>query len=280
MIGTSATLAATLELAGEENNPFVAWNNLASAGTAATSIGTTQTDGEAANAVTGTTYDRWMALADGSGQAALSVDLGSAQAVGFVAIGAHNLGTLGATVTAQYSSDNVAWTAVDASAHAMTDDVAAGWRVMPASARYWRVLITGLSPSADIARIGVLFVGDVVILPRRFYQGYRPPITQTEVQISSNIAEGGNLVGSAYYERGSTVSASVNNVSPDFLRGAGWKAFQRHFNRGGGFFWAWRPTKYDDMHYAWRAGAAIAPQNSGPLDLMSFSMEMRLHDDA
>jgi hypothetical protein len=55
-------------------------------------------------------------------------------------------------------------------------------------------------------------------------------------------------------------------------------AFQTAFNDGVGFFWAWRPTKYGDLFYAWRQGEAIVPTNSGPADFMAFNMGMRLYD--
>ena len=48
-------------------------------------------------------------------------------------------------------------------------------------------------------------------------------------------------------------------------------------------FWAWRPGKYGDLFYAQRqaGGGALAPVNSGPRDLMSFDLPMRLfHDEA
>ena len=79
--------------------------------------------------------------------------------------------------------------------------------------------------------------------------------------------------------QGSAISAAIQYLPPSFLRGAKWQDFQNRFNEGQGTFWAWRPGKYGDLHFGWRAGSPIVPQNSGPLDLMSVQMNLRLYDD-
>ncbi|PHQ81846.1 MAG: hypothetical protein COB69_03570 [Phycisphaera sp.] len=112
----------------------------------------------------------------------------------------------------------------------------------------------------------------------RYSLANAPPITPNSVDLQSNVSEGGNLLGSATVRKGSRTAAGLTHIEPTFLRATQWTSFQTHFNGGGGFFWLWRPTKYEDAFYAWRDGGVIAPTNSGPKEYMSFDMGMRFYD--
>lgn len=268
------TVAATLATAGTSNNPIVAWDNAADDGTMSTGIGTEVE--AAALAVTGTTYDAWIAT-PAAGEATLQLVLGAAQSLSFCAITAHNIGTIGATVRLEYSTNSGStWNDSGAGPETPTDDQAIAFYFDAVSADYWRFKITGAG-SNDVEIATALFSTPITI-GQRIYQGYTPPITNTMVNLQSNVSEGSNLLGSAVVRRGSMANASLTHIDPTFLRAASWTDFQKHFNDGGGFFWAWRPTKYDDLFYAWREGSTITPTNSGPKDYMAFEMGMRLYD--
>ena len=270
----TSPVASALSSAGTSNNPLIFWDALGGgSGTWFTSTGTEVNS--AAYAGTGTTYDAWTATPNGSNQAALRLDFGSAQDVEFAAITAHNLSDVGATVRIDSSPDGSIWT-IRSDTDTPSDNQAIGFYFTSASARYWRVWITNATDDVSIA---VAVFGSPITMEQRIYQGYAPPITETSVDLQSNVSEGGNLVGSSVVRSGSSASVNFTYLDPATLRGATWKAFQRHFNEGGGFFWAWRPTKYDDLFYAWRMGKTIMPANSGPKDYMSLGMEMRLYDN-
>ena len=125
----------------------------------------------------------------------------------------------------------------------------------------------------------VAFFGTVTQVQQRLYQGYTPPIVPTNVLLQSNVSQGGNALGAVVTRRGSSLRADIEHVEPTFIRGADFKGFMRHHNDGKQFFWAWRPTKYDDLFYAWREGDTLAPTNSGPAALMSFTMGLRCYDN-
>jgi hypothetical protein len=271
MITTTYPRGVKLLIDGYTENPFVAWENL---GAAATLGGTAVlTGGERANAVTGSTYDKWRPNVSGT-VAALSFDFGTATAISFAAISAHNAETFGATVALQTSPDDSTWTTVS-SAVAVAGVMA--FRVT-GSARYWRFYFTELTAS-DLLSVGVAFLGNELIIPRRLYQGVAPVLTPTEVQAQSNVSVGGHLLGSSIVSRGSKIGAAIKNVPAAFIRSADWLAFQTAFGEANGFFYAWRPTKYpQDIHYCWRDGGVIRPDNTGPLDLMSIKFEARVYD--
>lgn len=269
-----STKAAALATAETTNNPIVFWESLS--GTLTTGIGTEVES--AALSATGTTYDPWIATPTGVGITTLQMVFASAQSLNAVAIAAHNIGTIGATVRVQYSTDSGAnWTETEAGNISPSDDQAILFYFDEVSADYWRIRVT--NAGSNNVEIGVAYWGTVMTIPRRFYQGYTPPITPTNVMLQSNVSQGGNLLGAAVTRKGSSASATVQNVDPTFIRGTDFKGFMNHFNNGNGSFWAWRPTKYGDLFYCWRDGKTIAPTNSGPRDLMSFEMSMRFYDE-
>lgn len=265
--------AAELATNGTSNNPIVLWESLS--GTLSTTAGTEVES--AALSATGTTYDAWVVTPSGGGNAFLQMVFASAQTLNAVAIAAHNLGTVGGSVKVQYSTDSGAsWVDTEAGSKFAFDNQAILFYFDEVSADYWRIRISTVTENVEVA---VAYWGTVMTIPRRFYQGYTPPITPTNVMLQSNVSQGGNLLGAAVTRKGSSASATVQNVEPTFIRGNDFKGFMNHFNNGNGSFWAWRPTKYGDLFYCWRDGNTIAPTNSGPRDLMSFEMNMRFYDE-
>lgn len=267
-------VASTLATAGTSNNPIVAYANAGNDGNMSTSIGT---EVESASlAVTGSTYDAWIAT-PASGECALQLVLSSAQTLSFCAVAAHNIATAGASIRLEYSTNGGStWNDSGAGPETPSDNQAIAFYFDAVSATHWRFRVTGAG-SNDV-EIGVALFSTPITIGQRIYQGFTPPITNTNVELQSNVSAGGNLLGSAVVRKGSSANASLTQIDPAFLRASTWEAFQNHFNNGGGFFWAWRPTKYSDLFYAWRQGATITPTNSGPKDYMSFDMDMRFYD--
>ena len=277
-IAVSTARASALSSADQSNNPFVAWNNL---GAAATLGGTAVvTGGEAANAVTGSTYDKWRPDVTAT-TATLTFDFGSAVNISFAAIASHNTATYGASVRVQRSTDGSTWADAGAGIVTPATNAPVAWRMVTTSndAQYWRFYWTGLTAGDDLA-VGIAFMGDDLVIPRRLYQGFAPVLTNTEVQLQSNVSIGAHLLGSSVISRGSRLSAEITYVDPTFIRSATWLAFQTSFGEGKGFFFAWRPTKYvDDLHYCARDGDVIRPANSGPRDLMSIGFSARVYQN-
>lgn len=269
-----STKAAELATNGTSNNPVVLWESLS--GTLSTTTGTEVES--AALSATGTTYDAWIATPSGGGTAILQMVFASAQSLNAVAIAAHNIGTIGANVRVQYSTNSGAsWIVTEAGNISPSDDQAILFYFEEASATHWRIRVQDAG-SSDV-QIAVAYWGTVMTVPQRIYQGYTPPITPTNVMLQSNVSQGGNLLGAAVTRKGSSASAQIAHVDPTFIRGTDFKGFMNHFNNGNGSFWAWRPTKYGDLFYCWRDGETIRPTNSGPKDLMSFQMSMRFYDE-
>jgi len=274
MIETTDARDIELANSGYQNNPFVAWSNL---GAAATLGGTAVlSGGDRANAVTGSTYDKWRPNVTTT-EAALSFDFGTATAITFAAVASHNAFTFGATVALQHSADGTTWATALSNTPADNKPIAFRLSTSDGPFRYWRFLFSGLT-AGDLLTVGVAFMGADLVIPRRFYQGFSPVLTPTEVQLQSNVSVGAHLLGSSMISRGSTISAEISNVDPAFIRSADWLAFQTAFGEGRGFFFAWRPLTYaGDLHYCARDGGVIRPENTGPRDFMNIKFAARVY---
>lgn len=275
-IAIDPVLSAALVSSGTADNPIIAHKNFGADATITTMSGTETSP--ASNVASLVTYNFWSATPNASNIARLLFVFPTALSLNFVGIAAHNIGTKSAGIKVQYSLDSGAtWINSAAGLVRPTDDQAIGFRFNSVSTDYWRISITDAGAS-DVV-IGVVILSNELQFPTRIYQGYTPPITQTNVDLQSNVSEGGHLLGSSSVRKSSSALAAINYIEPAVIRGAEWKDFQKSFNDGNGFFWAWRPNKYGDLFFAWRSGRAIAPTNSGPNDLMSFEMGMRFYDE-
>jgi hypothetical protein len=276
----SAARTTELNAAGQTNNPFVAWDNLAATATV-TSGNTAKPDGAIANALTGTTYDYWRPNVT-SATVQLRVTLPVAQSISFVGVAAHNLGSLGASAQVQRSiNGGSTWTTGGVAATPITDNGPVVFRLATTGldAADWRLNITGLTSGANLYA-GVIFFGVDLVIPTRLYSGFSPAIVPTEVQLQSNVSVGGNLLGSQIIGQGSTLAVGLRHLTPGFVRGASWLSFMRHYNAGKGLWFAWRPAAFpDDVHYCWRDGAALRPSNMGVLDYMAVDMNMRAYNE-
>ena len=269
------TAEYTASIGNLVNNPHILWNDIGATGTWSTGNGTEIEP--AALLATGTTFDPWIA-APAFNAASAEVVFSEAQSFTCIAIAAHNIGTAGGTVVPQYSLDSGAtWNSVGA-ATSPADDQAIMWLFSgEPAATHWRISVFALGSVNP--EVGVAFMGDPTVIPQRIFQGYAPPTTPNTVALQSNVSEGNHLLGSAEIRQGSVVSASLTDITQAFTYSNDWLGFQTHFNAGGGFFWAWRPQTYQNVYYAWRNGAAIAPNNSGPAAFQSFDLDMRFHHD-
>lgn len=277
----SAARAALMVSAKTENNPIFAHRNLGATATV-TSSRSAPADAGVLNAVSGTTFDAWEPNADASvGNIIFQCDMGSAVSPDFFGVVGHNAAEIGVTsIAIQYSSDALAWaTYGDPILPADMGGVCDGsyFSGQP-TVRYWRVVFFSVPALAQLSVAGI-FIGNVITVPDRFYQGFSPVITPSEVELQSNVSVGGHLLGSSVVKRGSRMSAPFGHLPESFVRGAAWIDFQHAFNEGRPAFLAWRPTKYpQDLHYIWRDGAVIRPVNTGPKDYMSVTIEARVFE--
>ena len=269
--------AVYLRQKNKDNHPIVSHENMGrSAGVTLASSPAATTDGAASNAFSGDTHSFWVPDTTGVTSATLTVTLATAAALDFAAIDAHTLGTYGATVAIEYSTDGGTTWVVAGAAQTLADNDPMAWYFMAFTADMWRLNVTGFT-AGDAISVGVCFFGAVLTMDRPFYQGFMPPIAVNQVDLLNNVSAGNHLLNNSVVRKGLTFSATFQHISATFIRGAAFQAFLHEFNNGTPFFFVWRPTQFPEIRYCWRDGDTIAPINTGPRTLMGFTMNMRAY---
>lgn len=197
----------------------------------------------AALAATAQTYSAWKPTAL---PATWAVNAGSAQAVNYAAIGAHDIGTASATAFVEYLVGST-WT--QAATVTPSDDTAILFLFPQVSAQEWRIRITGTTAP----RVGNIRFGRVTTLPRLSTFAPSLPITEAEqFTYNVNVSSTGEWLGRSVVASGLQFSVQIEHVSEAFAAGE-WADFRKHCNEGDATFYiAPKPAKYPkEVAYAW-----------------------------
>ena len=253
---------------GVENNPIVGVRSVYThEGAKITSGGSTRE-----RAIDNATYTYWVSGLETSN---LTVELETALSSTMAGIASHNLGTTGAGVQPQYW-DGSAWQDAAGGVFEPDDDQTIIWLFDPATSNQWRMRVTG-NDNGDAA-IGVVFIGQEFKFPRRFYQGYNEARYPTNVELLAN-QTGPHVLGTSVLRRGSEVQWQIENLPEADMYTDRFGEWVDIYNRGQGFFSAWRPADYETAYYGWRSGDPITLPNTGPRNFKSIDFRMRVFDD-
>lgn len=220
--------------------------------------------GSAANI--GDTVDRWRPVASGSTTATLEYTLATAGEADCFAIAAHNLGTIGGTITFEHDSNgDAAWTVMGSLSPA--DDSPILFFFDPITSDKWRISVSGTVPE-----IGVFRIARALQMERPFYAGFTPARMNRRVQVVGNISQSGELVGRTI--KRSVLAAAYNwqYLSYDWVRANldGPTALMQSIEVDP-LFVAWRPSVTQDVDYVMRASVQ-PPEAMGTTNLWSFGL--------
>lgn len=222
---------------------------------------------EADNAVSQRTDSFWQPTAL---PATWAIDALSAQAVSYVGIAAHDLGTQGCTVAVQSSPDGVAWTT--RLTVVPTDDTAIFGLFATVSARYWQLAISG---AGDEPTIGVIQFGAVMEFPALAV--YAPSLSferSRNLTYSANITEGGQWAGRTIVRTALAPEMAVNHLAETWIASE-WDAFALAAETAP-FFVADRPADYPkSCTYAWTS-ADLRASRSMPNAEVSIDVTLQL----
>lgn len=248
----------------DDSLPMVLYSNLYASGTVTASTETT--DAVATNVATETTYDYWKPSAL---PAWIKVDCGSAQTVNSFAIVAHNLGSSGATVDIQWSTNNVAWSTV--MTVVPTDDTPILCLFTGLSKRYWRAYITG----ATVPYAGIVSAGQRLVLPGGVMPPYTPIWQAQTVELLTAKSLGGQFLGNRVLRQGAETSISLVSFSKSFAE-VDLQPFKSWYNGGHAFIWASSPSSFtNDVGYVWRKqGSEMRPTFTETGNWVKVSMEV------
>lgn len=188
------------------------------------------------------TYTYWKA-ANATGIKYVTVDCGTPKSADALGIVGHNLNTVGATISVESSPDNSVWTERLAG-FTPSNDKALLKLFTSASARYWRLKITGMSAAPFMA---ILVIGSRFTFERYLKSPFDPDAEKVEAKAVRS--KGGHVLGVAiaFYER--NIQAEWSRLTPSWIKNTFIPAWTGHLSKCLPFFWAWEPTDHSDEVY-------------------------------
>lgn len=264
VISSSVALAPS-EVSADERNPRIGWHNLVTADNV--TADEEAEDEPVVNIANAATYLRWRGTT--TGDQSVSVDLSAAQDVNYFAIAKHNLGSTGATVTFQSSTDGSAWTDVTTPLMFSSDNVVI-YEFDTVFARFYRIFI---EPGSAAPSIAVLYIGETLVLQRRIYVGHTPLPYGRNTTVSNGRSESGEFLGRVLRRQFLESSVSLQNITPAWYRANMEPFIQSATTRP--FFWSWKPSSYpDECGYAWLSDdVKMSNQRANGMVQCSFQMQ-------
>lgn len=227
--------------ATDTNSINVLYENILESGTL--SFSTEAVGFVAANVLDDATWNAWQPTAV---PAFLQVDMGSPVTCDTLGISSHNMGTAGASFILEYSADGISWTESSASYAALDDgDILVCFQ--SASARYWRINLTGA-----VAFIGVVKLGEKLAFPYAPLEGHVALHHSRKYELLTNGSMSGQFFASRVVKVGAETSVNVGIVDRDFAE-TDLAAFELHYNQGRAFFYCGAPSDIpNDMGFCKR----------------------------
>lgn len=248
------------------DHPVIGWQNVATID----SIVATAADAEhpVSNLVNPATHLWWQTGT--SGVIEINVTTNTADDIDYLALVRHNLGSSAAIVQVGYydTSSPAAFIALT-SAQVLADDspVIFRWTAQPLTNIVLRITAVNVG-----SRIAVLYVGKLLVLPRKVYQGLVPINYARTAKVTNGKSEAGNFLGRIVMQEYVDTTLPLSLIDPTYYRD--------HIDafldvaQEIPFFIAWRPETYPmEVGYCFMKNNP-APLNQAPHGLISMTLDM------
>jgi hypothetical protein len=197
--------------------------------------------------------------------ATVTVDCGSPRAADCLGVYGHDLGSKGATIQVQASTDNFVASNVAVTSFTPTHDrpIVRTW---PSVAyRYWRLRVTGsTAPSLAIVAIGA-----ALAFPRPLARGFDP--LGRAVVGAVNRSEDGHALGRAVYAEQWEARLSFRLLTWEWVRSTFLPAWQAHL-RSAPFLFAWDPVEHPEETRLVTAGEAFRAPTEGAFSALELDV--------
>lgn len=246
-----------------EDHPIVGWRNIIT--TSNIAADTADTDYPVTNLANPATHLKW--LAGTSVLQYVTITTGTADELDYVAIARHNLATAGIAISIEGDDGGGYETLV--SPTVLADDGPALFRFTPGAFSAVRLKLAAGSEPASIA---VAYLGKLLVLPRKLYQGMTP-INYGRVSRSvSGRSEAGHFLGRIVTQEFVQNKVPLSLITPAYYRD-NIDAFVEA-SKTTPFFFGWRPETYpDELGYCNMTNEPV-PVNESPHGLISMTLEM------
>lgn len=225
---------------------------------------------DASKALKPNTWERWTSA---SGTMQETFQPQSSVRVSAIAIGAHNLGTTGSTITVA-TAPTVAGTFTDRGSITPSDNKPIMFLFDEVDdVEDVRVTVTG----GTDREIGLIYAGVPLQMYQPIYGGHAPVDLSANTEYQMNDSESGNFLGRNIIRRGVSTSYSFQNLDPNWVREKFMPFVESAKTKP--FFVKWRPDRYDATELCYTTGD-IKPQNmGGGHSLMSVQFSVKGHSD-
>jgi len=216
-------------------NPAILYDNRLDNGTPVSSV-TVDTGYAVLNLRDWRNYTFWQATS--AGPFYITVNCAATKTANTLAIIGHNLGTIGATVSLECSSDNFSTdTTVALSGFVPSNDKVIYKQFTSQNKQYWRLKIT--VPTSSSPRMAILCFGTRLDFPYGVITPY-DPFSQS-VKSESNSSQVGNLLGSvvSYYEV--NPKPQWQYLTASWVRDTFMTFWDNHAQNMTPFFFSWEP---------------------------------------
>ncbi len=215
------------------STPLILYDNIFTTGTPTATDTDSGSAYDAANINDYRTYTTWKAAS--SGTKYLYIDAGASDTADTLGVISHNMNTVGATVSVEYSATG-AWAGEEVEAlagFAPTDDKAILKTFNSASGQYWRVKLLNTLAAAEI---GVVFLGERMDMPERVKARFVPELIK--IVSDTQKSKAGNILGSVVLHKPYTIKAEWNGLTYSFVNTTYRTFWEDHASELKPFFWA------------------------------------------
>ena len=244
------------------DHPRIMYDDIVNAATLTPS--TEETGFEAVNIADYLTWDFWKPTAL---PATLEIESLAAADVDYALIAAHNLGTVGASISIDYW-DGAAWVEIVSEVSPGNDSVLA-FLFTSVTSNKFRLNVSG---GATMPSVGVFMLGTALAVERKLYKQHTPITLGRRTLIRPQSSEAGQWLGRSIQRDGVATTITFNNLTSAWVRASLDPFIVAARTRA--FGWAWRPADYPAEVAYCQAVGDINPVNSGPRDFMSVSFKV------
>lgn len=210
------------------------------------------------------TYEKWKPTA---APATWEYEHGSSRNIDYCAIAAHDLGSTGSTIKAQYYNGSSWVNLCDATL--ITDDSPIFIIFTTVNAQRYRVRIDSYSSAPEI---GVIKFGVALQMERPLFAGHKPINLARTVTLRTNNSETGEFLGRSKQRMFRETTYQWNHLSYAWVA-ANWPLLQSAVETEP--FWvAWRPSDYQGVAFG-VTGQSPEPSFTGQKDLMQVALNVR-----
>lgn len=266
MIVISQNLALSGALVGVTDYPLIGWHNVV---TAANVTATSEdTSYPVTNVANPATHLYWLPADESpSSDQYITIVTNTSDEIDYIAIAAHNLGTVQSVVSVEGYIGSV-WTEI-VEETILADDTPVLFRF---TAQVLPQIRLRIQPGDAASRVAVIYCGALLTMERRIYADHVPVTLGRVANVIDHVSEGGCFLGRVQTRETRETIAKFSLLTPAWVR-----TYLVPFlaqARTMPFFFAWRPDSYPlEVGYTWLRNDP-QPSNEAPANLMSVELQL------